>query len=321
MSAIQVLPLLRAARRRQMALDDGLLGEAEERRRASLPVGAARPLARQVPEARRASRVCRSTSCGGPRAAGRCCTARTSSGPSPWSSRPASLGCGTQARASTSLPYELVSRAFAAAFGRARRHARRAGARSRTSARPLCFASSLRHDLAARGEKLVAIAQARRDGRVLVHGSVLERRPAVRADRRRRDAARRAVAGRGAGRRRATVDGEMLWRRVLARLDAGVRLLRRGGTLARRRRRGGAMTGRRARRRSEPMTRILVLGGGPAGYVAALRAAQLGARRDRGRGARDRRDLPEPRLHPDQGDGGRRRAPALRRARPPSSAS
>ena len=41
----------------------------------------------------------------------------------------------------------------------------------------LWFATSLRHDLLARGEKLVAVAQARAGGRVLVHGSVLERRP------------------------------------------------------------------------------------------------------------------------------------------------
>ena len=41
----------------------------------------------------------------------------------------------------------------------------------------LCFATALRHDLLVGGEKVVAIAQARRGPRVLVHGSVLERRP------------------------------------------------------------------------------------------------------------------------------------------------
>lgn len=40
-----------------------------------------------------------------------------------------------------------------------------------------CFASALRHDLIANGHKVAAIAQARMGGRVLVHGSVLERRP------------------------------------------------------------------------------------------------------------------------------------------------
>jgi lipoate-protein ligase A len=41
----------------------------------------------------------------------------------------------------------------------------------------LCFATALRHDLSVAGGKVVAIAQARRGERVLVHGSVLERRP------------------------------------------------------------------------------------------------------------------------------------------------
>ena len=42
---------------------------------------------------------------------------------------------------------------------------------------PLCFASALRHDLLVAGTKAVAVAQCQRDGRCLVHGSVLERRP------------------------------------------------------------------------------------------------------------------------------------------------
>ncbi len=41
----------------------------------------------------------------------------------------------------------------------------------------LCFATALRHDLLAGGEKVVAVAQARRGRTALVHGSVLERRP------------------------------------------------------------------------------------------------------------------------------------------------
>ena len=41
----------------------------------------------------------------------------------------------------------------------------------------LCFATALRHDLLLRGRKAVAVAQVRRGGRLLVHGSVLERRP------------------------------------------------------------------------------------------------------------------------------------------------
>ena len=41
----------------------------------------------------------------------------------------------------------------------------------------LCFAGALRYDLCARGEKIVAIAQAKRQGRALVHGSLLMQRP------------------------------------------------------------------------------------------------------------------------------------------------
>ena len=41
----------------------------------------------------------------------------------------------------------------------------------------LCLSSPLRHDLLAAGAKVVALAQARRHDRVLVHGSVLGRRP------------------------------------------------------------------------------------------------------------------------------------------------
>jgi hypothetical protein len=41
----------------------------------------------------------------------------------------------------------------------------------------LCFATSLRHDLHAAAGKVVAVAQVRRGGATLVHGSVMERRP------------------------------------------------------------------------------------------------------------------------------------------------
>jgi hypothetical protein len=41
----------------------------------------------------------------------------------------------------------------------------------------LCFATSLRHDLHVDVGKVVAVAQVRRGGATLVHGSVLERRP------------------------------------------------------------------------------------------------------------------------------------------------
>jgi lipoate-protein ligase A len=41
----------------------------------------------------------------------------------------------------------------------------------------LCFSGALRYDLCSRGEKIVAIAQAKKEGRTLVHGSFLMERP------------------------------------------------------------------------------------------------------------------------------------------------
>jgi len=80
------------------------------------------------------------------------------------------------ARRGVAAPYEVVGAAMAAALvrlgvtlesGRAEPYQRSA----------LCFASSLRYDLLAGPGKVVAVAQARRGGAALVHGSVLERRP------------------------------------------------------------------------------------------------------------------------------------------------
>ena len=73
-------------------------------------------------------------------------------------------------------PYDIVSGAFAEALEEL---GVSLSATEETKARrsQFCFASVMRHDLLARDEKIVAIAQARAEGRVLVHGSVLERRP------------------------------------------------------------------------------------------------------------------------------------------------
>jgi len=135
------------------------------------------------------------------------------------------LGAGRRAGAEVALPYELVSGAFGGALrdlgvtldgGRSAPYQRSA----------LCFTTALRHDLLARGEKLVAMAQARRAGRVLVHGSVLERRPP--------DALVAAVEellgerweGEGLEGTGAVVDADRLWRGVLLRIEAGLRMLK-----------------------------------------------------------------------------------------------
>ena len=85
---------------------------------------------------------------------------------------------GPRASVDVGGPYGVVAGAFAGAFtelgvtldGRGETPYRRSA---------LCFAGALRYDLCARGEKVVAIAQARREGRSLVHGSVLMQRPPV----------------------------------------------------------------------------------------------------------------------------------------------
>ena len=53
---------------------------------------------------------------------------------------------------------------------------------------------------------------------------------------------------------------------------------------------------------------LVVIGAGPGGYVAAIRAAQLGLKTAMRREAHDaRRHVPERRLHPEQGAARRRR--------------
>jgi lipoate-protein ligase A len=85
---------------------------------------------------------------------------------------------------------------------------------------PLCFATALRHDLAVGGEKVVALAQARRAGRVLVHGSVLERRPPPPLVAAIEDLVGRPWRGEGLAGAGCEVEGEALWRAFVARLSA-----------------------------------------------------------------------------------------------------
>jgi lipoate-protein ligase A len=119
-------------------------------------------------------------------------------------------------------PYDAVAGAFAGAFGD-RELSLDASREESYRHSPLCFASALRHDLFARGEKVVAIAQARRRGRVLVHGSVLERRPPDELI----EAVERLFAepwrGEGLAGAGAMLAPEMIWTRVLVRLEAALR--------------------------------------------------------------------------------------------------
>ena len=167
-------------------------------------------------------------------------------------------GGGPRAAVDVGGPYGLVAAAFAGALEELGVTLDGSG-ETPYQRSALCFAGALRYDLCARGEKIVAIAQAKKAGtdarpRVRAHAA-----PAGRARPRGRGPARRAVAGRGSGgRRRGRCAPETIWNATL-RASRG-RPAPGGG-----------------RDEEVRMTKILVLGGGPAGYVAAGRAAQLGA--------------------------------------------
>lgn len=229
MSVVKVLPFFRAGGGAQMALDDGLLNEAETvvaRRYVWAPpalslgkfqkVDAVPGLPFQV--VRRPS--------GG--------RAVLHGEEFEWSFAvvfpEGALGSDPRVAADTAAPYDLVSRSFAAAFEELGVHLD-GGRETPYQRSALCFATALRHDLFARGEKVAAIAQARRGGRALVHGSVLERRPPDDLTQVAETLLGEPWLGEGLAGAGFIVDGEMLWRRVVARLDAGVRLLQRGAKL------------------------------------------------------------------------------------------
>jgi lipoate-protein ligase A len=134
------------------------------------------------------------------------------------------LGAGAHATLDVTKPYDVVAGAFAGALeelgvtldgGRETAYQRSA----------LCFASVLRHDLTARGEKLVAVAQARSGGRVLVHGSVLERRPPDELAQVAETLLGEPWQGEGLAGAGYVLAAEMIWKRVLARLEVALQQL------------------------------------------------------------------------------------------------
>jgi lipoate-protein ligase A len=85
---------------------------------------------------------------------------------------------GPRAAVDVGGPYGLVAGAFAAALKELGLTLDGSGeVPYQRSA--LCFAGALRYDICSRGEKIVAIAQAKKVGRTLVHGSFLLERPPV----------------------------------------------------------------------------------------------------------------------------------------------
>ncbi len=129
-----------------------------------------------------------------------------------------SLGDDVRADIDVSRPYDLVAGAFAATFeelGVTLDDERTIPYQRST----LCFATALRQDLMARGEKIVAIAQARHEGCALVHGSVLERRPPQELVRAAEVLLGEPWQGEGLAGAGVTLAPEMIWNRVLERLE------------------------------------------------------------------------------------------------------
>ena len=83
---------------------------------------------------------------------------------------------GPRATVDVGGPYGLVALAFTAALKELGLSLDDPGevAYQRSA---LCFAGALRYDICSRGQKVVAIAQAKKQGRTLVHGSFLVERP------------------------------------------------------------------------------------------------------------------------------------------------
>jgi len=220
-SIVKVLPDLRAAGAAQMAFDTGLLETAES------------VLARRYTWAPPALSLGKFQKYGAPNDMPFDVVRRPSGGRAvlhgeefEWSFAvafpPGALGRGTRAGLDVAKPYALMAGAFDAALralglevdeARATPYHRSA----------LCFSTSLRHDLTARGEKLVAIAQARSGGRVLVHGSVLERRPPAELVRAAEAALGEPWQSDGLAGAGYILAPEMIWKRVLVTLEAALR--------------------------------------------------------------------------------------------------
>ncbi len=134
------------------------------------------------------------------------------------------LGTSPRALASVGGPYELVAGAFADALEElgVKLDETRAEPYQRSA---LCFASALRHDILTRGEKVVAVAQVRRGGRTLVHGSVLEQRPPDELTWAVEELLGEPWEGEGLAAAGAVLPRDTIWNSVLIRLEVALRRL------------------------------------------------------------------------------------------------
>jgi lipoate-protein ligase A len=88
----------------------------------------------------------------------------------------------------------------------------------------LCFAGALRYDLCSRGEKIVAIAQAKKQGRTLVHGSFLMERPPEELVRAVEALVGETWASDGLAGAGMMIAPETIWNTTLRKLEAALRL-------------------------------------------------------------------------------------------------
>lgn len=134
---------------------------------------------------------------------------------------------GPRAAVDVGGPYGIVAGAFAAAFAELGVTLDGAGETPyRRSA--LCFAGALRYDICARGEKIVAIAQAKKEGRTLVHGSVLMRRPPEELVAVAEALLGEPWQGEGLAGSGTVLAPETIWNATLRRLEAALRLVAAG---------------------------------------------------------------------------------------------
>ena len=189
MTAVCTLPVLTACGAAQMAVDEGLLADARfVTARRYLWSPPALSLGRFQKLAGEAASGGGATAAAAAAADGRAADLPFDVVRRPSGGRAVLHGAGFEWSFSVAFPagslpsrrvddaYAVVSEALAAALAEA-------GVRLDDGRRipyrrsALCFATSLRHDLLAGAGKLAAVAQLRRGGAALVHGSVLERRP------------------------------------------------------------------------------------------------------------------------------------------------
>lgn len=131
-------------------------------------------------------------------------------------------GGGPRASVDVGGPYGLVADAFAAALeevgvtldGRGETPYQRSA---------LCFAGALRYDICARGEKIVAIAQAKKEGRTLVHGSVLMQHPPLELTKVVEGLLGEPWQGEGLAAAGIVLAPETIWNATLLRLEVALR--------------------------------------------------------------------------------------------------